>query len=174
MSNLGPTVVKVDVLGSILETLQSGQQLNIATGILPLDFEARYNFAQGTGANQADDIWSDERTLAASANEVLELNGGSLVDAFGFAIAFTAIKALVIMANANNTNDVVVGAAGSNPLASIMGTTGTVNVKPGGCVAFIAPNATGYVVTPSTAMNLKIANSSSGTGVTYTIIVVGV
>jgi len=37
----------------------------------------------------------------------------------------------------------------------------------------VAPNATGYALTATTADLLQITNSSSGTGVTYDIIIVG-
>ncbi len=159
--------VKVDFLGSQVNALA------LATGLLPIDYEARYDFTNGTGANEATQIFSDKRTLAASASENLDLNAGSLVDAFGAAITLTKIKALIIKADAGNTNDVVIGGASSDPIASIMGTTGTVNVKPGGFAAFGAPDATGYAVVASTAMNLQVANSGGGTGVKYTVIVLG-
>ncbi len=166
MPQLGADVtVKVDFLGSQVNALA------LAVGLLPIDYEARYDFSNGTGPNEAAQIFSDKRTLAASASESLTLNASSLVDAFGAAINLTEIKALIIKADPGNTNDVVIGAAGSDPIASIMGTTGTVNVKPGGCAAFIAPN--GYAVVASTAMNLQVANSGGGTGIKYTVIVLG-
>ena len=41
-------------------------------------------FTSGTGANQADIIFHDRRTLADNANETLNLyDSGSLLDAFG-------------------------------------------------------------------------------------------
>ena len=40
------------------------------------------NLTDGTGANQAKAVFADERTLAASATENLDLAGG-LTDAFG-------------------------------------------------------------------------------------------
>lgn len=163
--SLGPTTAKIDFSGNQVNALALG------AAALPLFFEARADFTDGSGASEAHQIFSDHRTLSASASESLNLNSGSLLDAFGEDIALTSIKALIIQADPGNTNNVVVGAAGSDPIASILGTTGTVTLPPGACFAFIAPS--GAAITPSTAMNLGVANGGSGTPVSYKIIVLG-
>lgn len=173
-ATIGPTLVETTIAGVAIPGLSAGQTTNIMPGVgVPLNFQARYNFAQGVGANQAQTIFSDKRTLAASANETLNLNGGTLTDEFGNLLVITKIKALLIYADPGNVNDVLIGAA-ANPIVSILGAAGTVLVKPGGCAAFYAPDVNGYAVVAATAMNLKIANSGAGTGVTYTIIVIAV
>lgn len=132
------------------------------------------SFADGTGDNQAQVVFSDTRTLAASATENLDLSGTALQDAFNQNIALTKIKGIIIAADSGNTNDVLVGGAASNALSTFFGdATDLVKVKPGGVFCLLAPKAAGYGVTAATADILKIANSSSGTGVTYTIIVFG-
>lgn len=132
-----------------------------------------YQFTDGTGANQAKAVFADTRTLAASANESLDLAGG-LSDVFGNVITFTKIKALLIQAAAGNTNDVLVGGAASNGFTAWVGdATDVVKVKPGGMLAIAAPDATGLAVTAGTGDLLKIANSAGSTGVTYTIVVIG-
>ena len=147
--------------------------LDVGSASYPLAFNQNFNFANGSGANQAASIFTDTRTLAASATEDLDLNG-VLTDAFNATIAFTKIRALIICADAGNTNDVVVGGAASNGAISFFGaSTDKVKVKPGGMFVLVAPDANGYGITAATADLLKVANSSSGTGVTYTIIVVG-
>ena len=130
-------------------------------------------YADGGGVDQASKIFHDERTLAASANESLDLAGG-LTDAFGALLTFAGIKGLIIKAAAGNTNDVLVGGAASNGWATwAADPTDVVAVKPGGLLVLLAPTAAGYAVTPSTGDLLKIANSSSGTSVTYDIIIIG-
>lgn len=166
-SALGNTAVKVSVIGSLLSAL------GIGTAQVPIDYEKEFDFSNGTGASQADEVFLDHRTLAASTSENLDLNTGTLKDAFGNSVALTKLKALVIRADPGNTNDVVIGAAGSNPITSIMGATGTANVKPGGIVVFVAPDVNGYAITPATAMVLKVANSGAGTQVIYDIIAIG-
>lgn len=127
----------------------------------------------GSGANQANQAYAGRRTLAASATENLDLSGG-LINAFGTALLFTAIKAIVITAAAGNTNDVLVGGAASNGFVSWVGDPAdVVKVKPGGMFVIAAPNAAGFAVTAATADLLKIANSGAGTGVTYDVVVIG-
>lgn len=132
------------------------------------------DLAHGTGAGQADRIWADTRTLAASANEELDL-AGSLEDPLGGAFVLARVKGLIIAADAGNTNNVVVGAAASNAWATLLGATHTVTLRPGAVFAVLAgeEDATGYAVTAGTGDLLKVANSGSGTGVTYDIAVIG-
>ena len=136
-------------------------------------FNPNYVFTDGTGANQAKIAFADERTLAASANETLDLAGG-LTDAFGNAITFTKIKAIMVQASAANTNDVLIGGAAATGFSSWVGdATDVVKVKPGGLFLIVAPDTNGYGVTAGTADLLKIANSAGSTGVTYKIVVIG-
>lgn len=147
--------------------------LDIGSATYPVGFGPVYALTDGSGANQANKLFTDQRTLAASGTEDLDLNG-TLVDAFGNTFSPTKIKALVVVADAANVNDVVVGGASANQAASFFGAaTHSVKVKPGGMLVLVAPDATGYAITAGTADLLKIANSSSGSAVTYTIIVIG-
>jgi hypothetical protein len=165
---IGPTAIKVSLIGSLINAL------DLVTGQAPMDYEKEFDFTSGTGANQAQKMFSDTRTLAASATENLDLSG-SLADAFGATISFTKIKALIVKAAPGNTNDVVIGNAGGLDVASIFGAiTHTLKVKPGGLVMLVAPDATGYAVTDSTADLLHVANSAGGTSVDYDILVLGV
>lgn len=126
----------------------------------------------GTGADQANMIFVDTRTIAASTTEDLDLAGG-LTDAFGAAITFTKIKAIMIKAAAANTNNVHVG-GDANGLAGLFGDlSDLIVVRPGGTFYISAPDATAYAVTGGTGDILQVANSSSGTGVDYDIIIIG-
>lgn len=157
------------VVSGVLDTA-----LDIGTAQHQISYSPSWPLTDGAGANQIQQVFADTRTLAASASESLDL-AGSLTNAFGATITLTKVKALIIRAAAGNTNDVVVGGAASNAVASIFGaTTGTLNVKPGGAMVLIAPDANGYAVTATTADLLKIANSGSGTSVSYDIIILGV
>ncbi|WP_018658460.1 hypothetical protein [Actinomadura flavalba] len=129
--------------------------------------------APGTGARQADRVFSDRRTLAASASENLDL-AGVLTDAFGAVLTFARVRALMIAASASNTNAVVVGGAASNAWATPFGdASDKVNVRPGGALLLVAPDATAYAVTASTGDVLQVANGGSGTGVTYDVVILG-
>ena len=129
----------------------------------------------GTGAGQADRLWSDQRTLTASATEDLDL-AGVLTDALGTTLSLARIKGLIVAAAAANTNTVVLGGAGSNGFTSwVGGAAHTVTIRPGATFALFcgSGDATGYAVTAATGDILKVANGGASTSVTYDIVVIG-
>lgn len=132
------------------------------------------DYANGTGAGQANLVFSDTRTLAASGTEDLDL-AGTLADAYGATITNVRVKSVAIKADAGNTNNVVVGAAASNAWATLLNSTGTITLRPGAALGVAAgeADATGWAVTAGTGDLLKVANSGGTTGVTYTIVIVG-
>ncbi len=127
--------------------------------------------ATGVAANKADLVYAATLTIAASGNQTLNLANGSLLNPIGEAVTFVKIKTISIVALAANTNDVVIGAAGSNPFVGPFGGTApTIAVKPGGRV-LLCNTIDGWTV--GSGVNLKLANSSSGSGVTFDIEIVG-
>jgi hypothetical protein len=131
------------------------------------------SLSDGSGANQATNVFSDTRTLAASASESLDL-AGTLINALGATISFAKVRALMVFAAASNINDVLVGGVASNGFIAPFGSaTDKVKVKPGGAMILLAPDVNGYAVTAATADLLQIANSAAGTTVTYDVIVIG-
>lgn len=131
-----------------------------------------HSLQSGIAAGQADKLFADQRTLAASATENLDL-AGSLLDPLGAIVTFVSVKAIMIRASAANTNNVVVGGAASNAFAGPLGGTApTLTVPPGGIVLLTAPK-TGWPVVASTGDLLKVANGGAGTPVTYDVIVIG-
>lgn len=146
---------------------------DLTTVRAPVDYAKRLILASGTAAGQADQIWSDTRTLAASASEVLDL-AGSLVDALGATLTFARIKGLIVCPAVGNVNDVVIGGAASNTwVGPFADATDKIKVKPGGVLALFAPAAIGYPVTAATGDQLQVANSAAGTSVTYDIVIIG-
>lgn len=144
-------------LGSLTAKISAGVALSLSSG---------------TGASQGDLVFSDERALSASGSENLDL-AGSLTDAFGATITFAKIKAIMVLADSGNTNDVVIGNAASNGFTGPFGgATHTVAVKPGGVALFAHPG-TGWTVTAGTGDILKVLNSAGTTGVTYKIVILG-
>lgn len=149
--------------------------LDLATATVPLNYHKSIALVDGVGAGQADMVWHDTRTLAASATEDLDL-AGVLTDPFGNTLTFARIKALVIVAAAANTNNVLVGGAASNGFVTWVGdATDIVKLRPGAAFALFTgvADATGYAVTAATGDKLTIANSGAITGVTYDIVVIG-
>jgi hypothetical protein len=128
------------------------------------------SLSSGTGASAADKIFSEQRTIAASGTYDLDLQG-SLTDGLGAAFTPAKIKCLAVFAAAGNTNDVQVG--GDTASVPLFGAVADyISVKPGGVLILCHPGA-GFAVTATTGDILQFANSSSGTSVTYDVIVIG-
>lgn len=146
---------------------------DLTTATANVNYAKRLILATGTATNQADLIFSDNRTITASGTDALDL-AGSLVDALGVTLSFARVKGLIVVAAAANVNDVVIGGAASNTFINWVGdATDKIKVKPGGVFCLFAPGATGYPVTAATGDQLLIANSSSGTSVTYDVVIIG-
>lgn len=123
----------------------------------------------GTGNGKADIVFTDERTIAASSNDDLDL-AGVLADIFGATITAAKIKAIIIFAAAGNTNNVVIGGAASNAVPVFSDATDKLPLKPGNFFA-LTDKDSGITVTAGTGDILRIANSGSGTSVTYKIVI---
>jgi hypothetical protein len=146
--------------------------LDLVTAEVPLSVHDRTRLTSGTGLAAADMLWSDTRTLAASATEDLDL-AGSLTGPLGTTLTFARIKFVYVTALAANTNNVNVTRPASNGAPIFLAAGDGLPVKPGGAFLWMAPDATGVAVTASTGDLLTLTNSSSGTSVTYSIVVIG-
>ena len=129
------------------------------------------NWASGVGAGLASVCFASQRTLAGSATETLALIGGGLLDINNQTLALANVVAIYIRANDNNVDNVVFGNPATNGLVGPLSATGTVTIAPG--TEFLAYRKdAGWTVTPSTAMNIKIADGGS-LGVQYQIVIIG-
>ena len=128
----------------------------------------RRSWESGTANGKIDLQWSDTRTLAASANEDIDL-AGVLADAFGATFTAVEVASLYISADSGNTNDVEFGPAASNGfLGPFKDASDRLKIGPDQFFAMPAP-AAGWAVTAGTGDKLNVANGGSGTPVTYTI-----
>jgi hypothetical protein len=159
---------RVDVL--ISGVLSSSLDLQDVSS--PFAIRRAIDFANGSGAAQANVIFSDTRTLAPSASETLDLQGGGLLDALGAAIAPARVRALLIYASPANVNNLtILGNAAAIPVLNTAATTLT--LPPGGLFLIAKPDAAGIVVTATTFDLVQVANAGAGTSVTYDIILLG-
>lgn len=159
---------------SVNATLTEDTPADLEAAESHLSYSPLFTLSNGTGNNQANTIFSDTRTLTASATETIDLSG-SLTDKVCDLISATAIKALIIRSHAANTNDVVFGPNSTNGFVTPFNAAADrVRVKPGGLAILVAPDSTGYAVTAGTADLLFIQNGGAGTSVTYDIIFAGV
>lgn len=147
--------------------------LDLVAVSAPLSVVKNVMLANGTGANQADKVFSDQRTLTASATEDLDL-AGVLTDAFGATITFARIKVIMVSASSSNSNNVLVGGAASAQFINwVSDPTDKVVIRPGGVLLLACSDATGYAVTATTGDLLRIGNSAGGTSVVYDIVLIG-
>lgn len=146
--------------------------LDVGTVDYDLNLNLTRQFTDGTGINQANMAFTDTRTIGASASEQLDFAGG-LTDAFGQTITFTSVKAIIIKAAAGNTNNVVIEESAANGIGLFGAAGDNISIKPNGVFQWVDPTAAGLAVTAGTGDLLDVANSGAGTGVDYTIVVIG-
>jgi len=130
------------------------------------------SLASGVAGDQADMVWSDQRTVALSTTEDLDVDAGGLTDVFGTTFTLVKLKVLVVCAASGNTNTVDVG-GDANSVPFFAAFADFVSVHPGGCLVLTNPALAGYAVTAGTGDIIQIANGGAGTSVTYDIVIIG-
>jgi hypothetical protein len=161
-------------ISATIKASVSGAQssaLDMGTAQFAFSLAANSSYSDGTGAGQVDLVFTDQRTLAASATEDLDL-AGSLIDALGATITIAKLKFVMIKAASGNTNDVVVSRPASNGVPLFTAAGDSIAVKPGGVFLWVVPGA-GVDVTAGTGDLITVTNSAAGTGVTYDVVLMG-
>ena len=126
-------------------------------------------FTDGSGDGQAQYIWHDQRTIATSANDDLDL-AGVLTDAFGQAIMFAKVRALLI----RNRSAVATLTVGPAAASGVTGFLGTGEVLPVGATKLLVCNkAASWTITAGSADKIRITNNSAVAVASYDIVVVG-
>jgi hypothetical protein len=125
----------------------------------------------GTGNNQVSKAFSATRSVLTAANDDLDL-AGVLLDPFGAQLTFATVKAIIIRSDPANTTNLTVSPGPTNGFVGPFGaSTHTVQVRPGGALAFVAPQS-GWSVTAGTADIFRVANAAGATAL-YTIEILG-
>lgn len=163
-----PLTSSIKLIASAIQT----SSLDLGSAKFRPSISSTLAYADGTGAAAADRIFTDTRTLAASATENLDL-AGVLTDAYGATITFARIKAVIVTAAAGNTNDVQFTRPASNGAPLFMAAGDGIALKPGAMFALADPGATGVAVTAGTGDILTVTNSAGTTGVTYSVMIIG-
>ncbi len=145
---------------------------DLASKTSPLNKVYSQALSDGAGAGQANVIFADTRTIAASGNEDIDV-AAALTDLLGDAAVFARIKAIVIRASDGNTNNVQVTRPASNGVPLFMAAGDGISLAPGEVFSWFSGTAAGKAVTAGTGDLINIANSGGTTGVTYDIIVIG-
>jgi len=146
--------------------------LDLGTSKSELGYLKDITLLSGTGTNQADRIFHDNRTINASATDSLDLAGGGLVDPFNAALTIVKLKLVYVYADPANTNNVVVTRPASNGVPLFAAAGDALPVLPGGEFLWVAPGA-GITVTPTTADLLDLVNSAGGSQVKCDVVLIG-
>ncbi len=143
---------------------------DLGTPTADINLDGQIVLASGTGANQADRIFADNRTLSASTTEDLDL-AGVLTDPLGATLTLAKVKGIFIKAGAANPGDLTVG-GDANAFAGIFGdASDTIKIPPGAILPLMWPGA-GKTVTAGTGDILQFASAAGGPS-TYDIVIVG-
>ncbi|MEV6306481.1 hypothetical protein AB0M02_44235 [Actinoplanes sp. NPDC051861] len=165
-----PTTLKTIVTAQIEAVYKN--VLDLGTPTDNLLKKVKIELADGTGANSADRMFHDQRTLAASASEDLDL-AGVLASPFGATLTFVELRAVMICAASTNTNNVRVTRPASNGVPLFLAASDGLDIPPGGLFLWSCPADGKVSVTAGTGDLLTVANSSSGSTVTYDVVIVG-
>lgn len=125
-------------------------------------------FSFGTGTGQCDQVWSDQRSLAPSASERLDISNDNqgthvaLTNPFGDVVDFTKIAGIFIR-NTSSAASISVGGDSTYDLTTLFGANGDkVNIGPGGYMLISQGNSgsTYYAVAGSEVLQI---NNNDGT-----------
>jgi hypothetical protein len=144
---------------------------DLGTPQIVVDILKEIDFSPGTAnVNQANILFSDTRTLGASATENLDV-AGVLADALGATIAAAEIVAIYFAAAPGNVNDVQVTRPAANGVPLFLAAGDGFAIGPGDFNLRTYRN--GVTVTPGTGDLITVANGGAGTSVTYDVVIIG-
>lgn len=162
--------IALEILAGIRGLLSTSGDGGVAS--LPVSKIGSVNLTDGTGAAQANAIYIDDFSIAASGSLNYDL-AGALTDRLGNLLVFTAVKAIYLFADLTNVNNIILG-NGTTPFIGPFGAAAhTLAVGPGAPLVLVDRSAAGWPVVAGTGDILKLANGGAGTAVTGTLVVVG-
>lgn len=136
-----------------------------------LQINRNLTITDGAGLAAANLLFHDKRTIAAAANDDIDL-AGSLADAFGDTITSARVK-LIYVRNRSSTVSLNVGGSPANPFISWLIATGDgVVIRPTGWLMLNAFDATGYTLTGGASDVLRIThNNEASASADYDIVI---
>lgn len=162
-------ITRTSIAASISAPATKG--VGLSTCHDPLAQACALTLTDGVGDAQANQQWHARRTLAAGANESLDL-AGPLRDSFGDAVAFTRLKA-ILLRNGSQAGTLTLG-GGSNAFVGWFGGAGqSLTLRPGGFALIACADATGYAVVNGAADVLRLVNNDTDHALPYEIVLVG-
>lgn len=146
--------------------------IDLVTATQPLEYTKKVTWTNGTTADKADLVFSDTRTVGASSTDALDL-AGSLSSVYGATLTYVELRGLIVVAATGNTNNVRLNRPASNGVPLFLAASDGIDIPPGGCFAWFCGADGKVTVTAGTGDIINCDNSSSGTSVTYDVIIVG-
>lgn len=144
---------------------------DLGTPQILIEIAKELDFTPGTAAlGQSNVLFSDTRTLAASATENIDL-AGVLQDALGATLTAAEVVAIYVGAAKGNTNDVVLTRPATNGVPLFLAAGDGLAIGPGDFL--LLTNRKGITVTPATGDLITVTNGAGVTGVTYDIVIIG-
>jgi hypothetical protein len=151
----------------------TGTAVEGGTPAYPLNVTWAAPLTTGTGASQADKMYTAQITLTASSGQDIDL-AGVLSDPFAVAMTMVKLKAIAIRASTTNTNNVNLTRPAANGVPWLLAAGDGIAIGPGGIFVAVNPGAAGLAtVTPATGDLIRVDNSGAGTSVTFDIVLLG-
>jgi hypothetical protein len=146
---------------------------DLANAVAPVALSKALVWLTGTGADQADRIFADARSVTASTTDTLDVaTGGGLTDVLGAALALVKVKAIVLV-NTHATQGLTLQRPAANGVPWLTAAGDAIPVPAGGFVALGAGASAGLAaVTAATADLIDVVNGAGATG-TYQIVIIG-
>lgn len=152
-------------------SLLSGGDADLADNSFSIKPFPVIEFLAGFGNNRADLVFADQRTLAGSATDSLDLAGGALSDPNGNALTFAVVKALFVRASPGNPGDIRVGGNANAFVGPFVAANDQFDVRPGDVAMHTAQGA-GWTVVAVTGDILDIENLDAAQAI-YDIVIIG-
>lgn len=127
--------------------------------------------AGGTSTNQADRVLHRRITIAAGADEVVDMQAD--LDPYGNAAGLVEWRIFAVQAAAANGSTVSIAPNGATPYTDLVGPSGTLAVPAGGVVILTATTDGQKPITGS-AKKLEITNDDGSAAAVVDVLVVGV
>lgn len=116
------------------------------------------SYTDGEGANALEAFWRDDRSVAITTEDPIDVAGTSIQDAFGNNITMKAIKLLYV----ENTGTSTITLGGNSAEVPYMAAVNDkIKILPGGFFLWVASDATGIAVTATTGDIISITGGSA-------------
>ena len=167
-----PLTASFQVLVNATESPATGVSELVAQAV-KISKSYSMTLGDGTGANQADRLFADQRIVADGGADNLDLSG-LLAPFFGAApIALLKLKAFLFYSLPTNTTNLTVSRGAT--LGSLLFTAvsaGVAAIKPGAMFLWCDPSAAAVAVAGGSSDVISVANSA-GAAATYDVYIIG-